>query len=152
MTANHHEHVQDPRTRAVCRALEGLADDWRQAVRWIETTMQTIAQLEHVERLNTKYPLASADFRRRLSMTIDSFRLLKHESDQMRDVDKEMRAMGFDARRCGTKLTENPFIIVTANPDTKPEPYDIEVKERAAIPWYIGWKQGARAGEQYITE
>jgi len=135
-------------TRYYCETMEALTASWREAATIIAEIPPSIALALKDYPLLHQEPTLRSLFEALFAPTME----LQAESARLRRRDARVRVQGFDARRLGRPITSNPYttIVETKKDDDWPAPWMVDVKNRAAISWYIGWKQAARAGEDHF--
>jgi hypothetical protein len=143
--AKHYENITDPKVRSYCRAMEANADGWRKFTARVNALPQELTDLFQ------KYPLPTPLLSLKTGEATGLLLAVKHESERISYEDSQIRVAGFDARRAGKPITDNPYAKTVADLDSE-DGYTTLLNSHAAVPWYIGWKQAARAGEDHYPD
>ncbi len=129
------EDIADTQTRIRVLELEDRLNAHRQGVAKLGELLTSAAQL-------FGEPVAVEYMKNSGSNLVQAARRALEELRGQRAWDAAMRIHGFDARRAGRPVTENPHLTYEIVEGAR-----VLITSRKALNWYVGWKQGARSGE-----
>lgn len=139
--------ITDERTRAYCLHLEKVASSWRDCCDWL-------ARLPgEVDLVLREFPLIGKEQALQHELVELGKKAVKASglSTTLRRTDAALRMRGFEARKRGVPITDNPYVSIAPGTDDGDgildESWVITVNDRAAVAWHIGWKQAASRGE-----
>lgn len=137
------EEIADPRTRSYCIQIDALNSSVRQTTAKINQTCQDMTA--EIYQLDAGIRALFVPVTEKLRETVKAMHSV---SDKL----GKQRLEGFDARRAGKTITDNPHVTIVADLDGLLGYSIIVTDPFKAVSWYVGWKQAARAGETHYPD